>query len=76
MGDNNTMAVLNTFFSNTVSNLKIEGYSNCNHLTRNISGPVLKCNVKYRDHSRIIAIVEIWNENRRLPFQRYKKTKS
>ena len=29
MGDDNTAEVLNTFFSNIVSNLKMEGYSNC-----------------------------------------------
>ena len=29
MGGDNTAEVLNIFFSNIVSNLKIEGYSNC-----------------------------------------------
>ena len=29
MADDNTAEVLNTFFSNIVSNLKIEGHSNC-----------------------------------------------
>ena len=29
MADDNNAEVLNTFFSNIVSNLKIEGHSNC-----------------------------------------------
>ena len=32
-------------FSNIVSNLKIEGYSNCDPLANNIRDPVLKCTV-------------------------------
>ena len=68
MGDNNTTEVLNTFFSNIVSNLKIEGYSNCDPLANNIRDPVLKCIVKYRNHPSILAIGEVYNKNRRLPF--------
>ena len=56
MGDDNTAEVLNTFFSNIVSNLKIEGYSNCDPLANNIRDPVLKCIVKYRNHPSILAI--------------------
>ena len=41
MGDDNTAEVLNILFSNTVSNLKIEGYSNCDTLANNIRDPVL-----------------------------------
>ena len=43
MGDHNTAEVLNTFFSNNVSNLKFEGYSNCDPLANNIRDPVFKC---------------------------------
>ena len=49
MGDGNTAEVLNTFFCNIVSSLKIEGYSNCDPLANNIRDPVLKCIVKYRN---------------------------
>ena len=59
MGDDNTTEVLNTFFSNIVSNLKIEGYSNCDPLANNIRDPVLKCIVKYRNHPSILAIGEV-----------------
>ena len=68
MGDDNTAKVLNTFFSNTVSNLKIEGYSNCDPLANNIRDTVLKCIVKYRSHPSILAIEEVYNKNHRLPF--------
>ena len=68
MGDDNTAEILNTFLSNTVSNLKIEGYSNCDPLANNIKDPVLKCIVKYRNHPSILAIGGVYNKNRRLPF--------
>ena len=68
MGDRNTAEVLNSFFSNIVSNLKTEGYSNCDPLANNIRDPVLKCTVKYRTHPSILAIGEVYNKNRRLPF--------
>ena len=67
MGDDNTAEVLNILFSNTVSNLKIEGYSNCDTLANNIRDPVLKCIIKYRIHPSILAIGEVYNKNRRLP---------
>ena len=68
MGDDNTAEVLNTFFSNIVSNLKIEGYSNCDPLANNIRDPVLKYIVKYRNHPSILVIGEVYNKNGRLPF--------
>ena len=78
MGDDNTAEVLNTFFSNIVSNLKIEGYSNCDPLANNIRDPVLKCIVKFRNHPSILAIGEVYNKNRRFlfPFQKYRETKT
>ena len=59
MGDCNTAKVLNTFFSNIVSNLDIAEYSNCVPLANNISDPVSKCVVKYRNHACILAIGEV-----------------
>ena len=67
IGGDNTAKVLNTFFSNIVSNIKIEEYSNCDPLANNIRDPVLKCIVKYRNHLSILAIGEVYNKNRRLP---------
>ena len=68
MGDYNTAKVLNTFFSNIVSNLNIAGYSNCEPLANNISDPILKCVVKYRNHPSILAIAEICKKHPRRPF--------
>ena len=63
MGDDNTAEILNTFFSNIVSNFKIERYSNCAPLTNNIRDPVLKCILKYRNHPNIPAAGEAYNKN-------------
>ena len=59
MGDVNIAEVLNTFFANIVSILKIEGYLNCDPLASNFSDPVLKCVLKYRIHPSIVAIGEV-----------------
>ena len=68
MGDYNTAKVLNTFFSNIVSNLNIAEYSNCEPLANNISDPILKCVVKYRNHPSILAIGEVCKKHPRRPF--------
>ena len=68
IGDNNTAEVLNTFLSSIVSNLKIDGYSNSDPLANNIRDPILKCIVNYRNHSSILAIGELYNKTRELPF--------
>ena len=60
MGDCNT--------SNTVSNLIMEEYSNCEPLANNISDSVLICVVKHRNHPSILAIGEVCNKHPRLPF--------
>ena len=57
MGDYNTAKVLNTFFSNIVSNLNLR-----------ISDPILKCVVKYRNHPSILAIAEVCKKHPRRPF--------
>ena len=64
VGDFNTAKVLNTFFSNIVSNLNIVEYSNCEPLANNICDPTLK-NWK---HPSIPAIGEVCNKHPRLPF--------
>ena len=68
MDDYNTARVLNTSFSNIVSNLNIAKYSNCEPLANNISDPILKCVVKYRKHPSILSIGEVCNKHPRLPF--------
>ena len=67
-GDYNTAKVLNTPFSNIVSNLNITGYSNWKPLANNISDPVLKCVVKHRNHPSMVAIGEVCNKHPKLLF--------
>ena len=57
--DDDTARVLNTFFSNIVSDLKIPDYNNYNLLAENIQEPVLKAIVKYRNHASILTIGEV-----------------
>ena len=68
MGDYNTAEVLNTFFSNIVSNFNIAEYSDCEPLANNINDHVLKYTVQYRNHPSTLAIGEIYNKHPRLSF--------
>ena len=68
VGDYNTANVFNSFFSNIASNIKITEYSNCEPLANNISDPVLKSVVKYRNHLSILAIGEVCNKHHSLSF--------
>ena len=51
-----TANVLNTFFSNVVSNLNISRFPNSDPLIRNIKDPTLKAILKYRKHPSITDI--------------------
>ena len=66
MGDYNTAKVSKTFLSYIVSNLNIAEYSNCQSLANNISDPVLKCVVKYRNHPSKLATGKVCNNYPRL----------
>ena len=68
LGDYKTAKVLNIFFSNIASNLNILEYSNNKHLAHNTTHPVLKCVLKYRNHSSILGIGKLYNKHPRLPF--------
>ena len=59
MSNYNTAKVLNAFFSNIFSNLNIAEYSNCEPLANNMSDPILKCVLKYRNHPSILTIGEV-----------------
>ena len=59
--DINTAQILNTFFSNIVSNLKIAQYANCDPISDNIKHPIIKFIVKYRSYSSILKIGEAYN---------------
>ena len=69
MADDNTVEVLNTFFSSIVRKLMIERYSNCDPLANNINDPVLKCNVKHRNHPSMLPTGKVCNKNRKRPSQ-------
>ena len=66
--DCNTAKVLNIFFPNIVSNLKITENSNGESLADNVSDPVLKYVVTYRNHPSILAIEKVCNKHPRQPF--------
>ena len=52
--DINTAQILNTFFSNSVSNLKIAENANCNPISDKINNPVIKSIGKYRNHTSML----------------------
>ena len=57
--DNETADVLNTFFSNIVSNLNLPQYPISNPYYNKIKDPVLKAIVKYKDHPSIKVIERV-----------------
>ena len=69
LNEHETARVFNTFFSNTVSNLKIPEYTKCDPVFSNISGPIIKSIVKYRNHPSILALGEVCNRTKSLLFQ-------
>ena len=50
---------MNNFFSNIVINLNVPEYPDCEDISGNISDPVLKAIVKYRNHPSIKAIKRV-----------------
>ena len=54
--DNRIANVLNTFFSNKVSNLNLPEYPISNPFYNKIRDPILKAILKYKDHPSIKAI--------------------
>ena len=59
--DINKAQVLNTFFSNIVSNFKIAEYINCDPISDKINDTVIKSLVKYRIHQSTLKIGELCN---------------
>ena len=57
--DNEIADVLNTFFSNIVSNLNLPEYPISNPYYNKIRDPVLKAILKYKDHPSIKAIERV-----------------
>ena len=57
--EQDTAIVLNTFFSNVVTNLKITKYTDYDPIANNISDPILKVIVRYRIHPSILTIGKV-----------------
>ena len=57
--DSKTANVLNTFFSTIISNLNILEYPVSDPISNDVSDPVLKSVLKYKDHPNIKAIEKI-----------------
>ena len=64
--------VLNTFFSNIVTNLKIPEYflkyADYDPIVNNISDPILKVIVRYRNHPSILTIGEVCKKLHKFSF--------
>ena len=54
--DEENAEILNTFFSNAFKNLKILEYQETDSLANNISHPIFKAILKFRNHPNIVAI--------------------
>ena len=59
---------MNSFFSNIVTNLKIPAYADSNSNLENVSDPIIKLILKYRDHPRILTLGEVCKEKSDSPF--------
>ena len=60
--------VLNTFFSNIVTNLKIPEYADYDPIANNISDSILKVIVRYRNHPSILTIEEVCKKSHKFSF--------
>ena len=66
--EQDTANVLNTFFSSVVNNLKIPQYAECDPIANNISDPILKAIVRYRNHPSILTIRKVCKKSHKLSF--------
>ena len=67
--DGENVEILNTFFSNAIKTLKITEYQETDSLASNISYPIFKVILKYRNHPSIVAIKNL-NKASRFDFSR------
>ena len=61
--DSNAANVLNTFFSTIISNINIPEFQVPDPISNDVSDPVLKSLLKYKDLPSITAIEKIANPN-------------
>ena len=55
--EQDTVDVLNTFFCNILTNLKIPGYADYDSTANNISDPILKIILRYKNHPTTTFII-------------------
>ena len=67
--DGENAEILNTFFSNAVKNSEIPEYQETDSLANNISHPVFRAILKYRNHPNVVAIKNL-NKSSRFDFCR------
>ena len=65
--DGENAEILNKFFSNAVKNLKIPEYREAGPLANNISHPIFRAMMKFRNHPSVIAIKNL-NSGSRFDF--------
>ena len=68
-----TAHVLNTFFSNIVTDLKIPKNTNYDPFAKTISDPILKLIVRYRNYPSILNIREVCNKSQIFSFLHFHK---
>ena len=66
--EQDTANVWNTFFFNIVTNLKIPEYANYDPIANNISDPILKVIVRYRNHPSILTLEEVCKKSHKFSF--------
>ena len=69
--DSDVAQTLNSFFSNIVTNLKIPACVDSNSNLENVTDPIIKLILKYRDHPSILATGVVWKEKSDSPFNIY-----
>ena len=55
--EQDTVDVLNTFFCNILTNLKIPEYADLDSTANNISDPILKIILRYKNHPTTTLII-------------------
>ena len=71
--DKNTASVLNEFFSNIITTLKMPQYSKTEPVNHNISDPLTKAIMKYRFHPSIVAIKKNCNSGSSFSFSQVER---
>ena len=66
--EQDTDKVLNTFFSNVITKLKTPEYPDYEPIANNISDPILKAIVRYRNHTSILTIEEVCKNSQTFSF--------